>query len=173
MSRVRGEIRPDEPIGKRDGANSVQQDAPSKEPLLNFASFPRWLREGPWTLGAKIYIPALITAVVLAAPTALAMRPSYPGGADAATPHVVLAASVVLYTVLVLAYMVRSIGVWPMITFTMLSWTMLAVRFSCVLCAGWSPALWLVGEALRARILMLATGFYVSTLVPSSSTSTW
>jgi hypothetical protein len=145
--------------GQRDGAAFIgPQPAANKgtgPPLMAFTSFPLWLREGPWKLGATLYIPTLVTFVVLLAPCALDTRPSYPGSPSLeASMRPWPCACALAWTALVLAYMFATTGSWPMISFTMMSWTMLVLRFACILGGAASPALWLIGEALRGPALL-------------------
>lgn len=146
--------------GKRDGASFIgpkPNDESSTKPTIAFSNFPLWLREGPWKLGALIYIPLLLAAIIAFSPAALRVAPRYEASAaDLPAAHVQLAAGTLTWTVFILVYMVITTGAWPMISFTMLSWTTLLVRFACMLCAPWCRTLWLVGEALRGPALLNA-----------------
>lgn len=158
---------------RRDGASYIGGSKPAdggKSPIMNFTNFPLWLREGPWKVGALLYIPLLIALVVALSPVALRAAPSYlPSVAGEPAPRAWLTASAMAWTILVMAYMFATTGSWPMVTFTMLSWTMLTLRFACVLGAPWSRALWLLGEALRGPALLnsvFLAGVWWFALVP-------
>jgi hypothetical protein len=149
--------------GQRDGASLLGPKPPAAKqnehswadapPLMAFSNFPLWLREGPWKPGAMAIVPMLIVGVVVLMATVIDTRPVY-ASAPQSQSETLIAAFGLLWTALILVHMLRTSGVWPMVSFTMLSWLMLAIRFGCFLAAPWSPALWLVAESLRGPALI-------------------
>lgn len=149
--------------GQRDGASFLGSKPETKHaghswadapPLMAFSNFPLWLREGPWKPGTIVIIPTLFIAIGAFMSAALRTRPTYESTTPLSQSDTLVAAFGFLWTVAILAYMLRTSGIWPMVSFTMLSWLMLAIRFGCSLAAPWSPALWLVAESLRGPALI-------------------
>ena len=90
---------------------------------IDFSAIPLWLREGPYTWTAILYLAAVTAAVVVWAPLDeewagwidLASFP--PPAAAPLLPHPALVSLVCgLYMVGVLGWMVSSIGIWPIVS---------------------------------------------------------
>ena len=103
--------------GRRDGASFIgpkpaSEGGGSSGPIMAFANFPLWLREGPWKLGVKVYIPLLIVAIVAAAPIALREAPAWSAStAELPGARTPLCACALGWTLLVLCYMLSLIHI--------------------------------------------------------------
>ena len=103
-----------------------------------FEAFPKHLRVGAWSWVAYLYIVVVLCALVLSPllfqiPTLETLHAGSSGPSDylpssvAAAPRTV-SAILSLYMVAVLMYMVRTVGVWPFASYTMISWSFTTLR---------------------------------------------
>jgi hypothetical protein len=114
-----------------------------------FDAFPLWLRVGPWSPVAHVYIFLLAASLTWVAFYSSLLGP-YPTSLEplffvAGASHNTLSAVAGVYMVGVIIWMFRVIGFWPMASYTMISWTVLAARY--LLRAAGAPEL--LQEALR------------------------
>ena len=86
-------------------------------------------REGPWSPVAYVYIAIILSGLAYAAPSSLATFPSTPA---ATWEHARLASgAMALYMAGVLAYMFKTTGWYPIVSYTMQSWTYVTLRHVC------------------------------------------
>jgi hypothetical protein len=114
-----------------------------------FDAFPLWLRVGPWSPVTYVYISMLASILVWVAFFSTLLE-SYPESLEplfvvtwASQPT--LSAIAGVYMLGVLLWMFNEVGFWPMSSYTMISWTLLAARH--LLRAAGAPSL--VQEILR------------------------
>ena len=123
-----------------------------------FDQFPLYLRQGQWSIVAKVYISVIMIALVCA-PIFLFEPEELPSGSDtpfhslptifSESPRMV-SALLAFYMAGVLGLMFRYVGPWPFTTFTMLSWTLTCSRHA-------GRALGISLELLRFPALVAAT----------------
>jgi len=97
-----------------------------------FDAFPLWLRVGPWSPVTYVYISMLAAALIWVAFFS-SLLDSYPVPLEPlfvvtwASQHT-LSTIVGVYMLGVLLWMFNEVGFWPMSSYTMISWTLLAAR---------------------------------------------
>ena len=108
-----------------------------------FERFPKQLREGPWSPMAYVALLLLSSILVMFAQEAFRTFPldtddeTHPAGRW-------LSAVAFAYMGYILLYMYRNIGLWPLASFTMMSWVLLTLRHFCRV-----VGLRVIGEILR------------------------
>jgi len=106
--------------------------------MVDFSHFPKYLREGPWSpfayvslvlmFGLLVYLPCG-TDLLGAFPTPQPPdRRGLLGAFEMVSPQV-LSGIAGVYMLLVVTWMIYTIGAWPLATYTMTSWNLLALRF--------------------------------------------
>lgn len=154
----------------RDLASIVggKPKARQSSPIMRFSTFPKWLRVGPWTWAARVYITSICVLVIVMAPSAFGGMPlpsalssvvfqsaslSKPQRWDNSVCVSCLAFS---WQASIIAYMLKYTGAWPLVTFTMLSWIIAMARFALIVLGRFSPAAVVVAELLRGPALINA-----------------
>jgi hypothetical protein len=115
--------------------------------------FPIALREGPYHPATKAFLVAAFVGVAATARAAWASRVL--GFVQPARGAQVAAqAAIGVWGLGVLALMRKQFGWWPLISFTMQSWTLLTVRSCLGAASAWSSKAGAVAEALRFPMLV-------------------
>ena len=125
------------------GAASFDEEKSSavRPPRFNFdfSKLPRFLREGPWSPVAYVVIAAYALALAWSLPRVfpggfvaddgIAERAAAGGGPVPATVRGAVEGAGALWCVGVIVWMVKVVGWWPFCTYTMISWTLLTLRY--------------------------------------------
>jgi len=139
---------------------------------MRFDTFPLWLREGPWTWAATIYVPVACALVMALTPWALATVPPIPdtrlsAGMDTTTAWISCAC--IGWAALIVGYMFATVGSWPIVSFTIISWLIMTSRLVGVVLGPYSVGMHMLAEALRGPALFNAVivfGVWWMVLVP-------
>ena len=121
------------------GQGSMASPVPSlgggKAPFaLDFSRIPLWLREGPWSWVAFVYLTAVTVSFAWVLfddewSAWVQLQSFPPPSAPSLLPRPVLVSQLcAVYMLGVLAWMIHWIGVWPIVSYTMISWSLLTAR---------------------------------------------
>ena len=149
------------PIRRRSsGAHLGEKEAPahddSSDPpsgMPDFDIFPEFLRVGPWHLLAKIYLTCFGAGLAWYTGAALESLQGLP----ACTPSPyrfnpqALRGLLLLYCTLVNVHTLRSIGLWPYLSYTMVAYALLNLRLVGSVCGFDS-----FSESIRFPVLVMA-----------------
>ena len=124
-------------IGKSrsSGAAAAPKGAFGGTFTLDFSAFPLWLREGPWSPLAVGYILVFAGSLVFFAMSSPLFEEGFPlAGPPLKVCGVELnprltSCFVCVYMSGVLLWMVHTVGYFPFMSYTMVSWTLLTFRF--------------------------------------------
>lgn len=134
-------------------------------PIGPWSELPEWCHVGKWSHAATATFVSMLTLLCATAPTALsgaqrelmAATVSDQSTEDVNWISVVLRAVGGSYGLLLLVGMLKKVGWWPIVTYTMISWTLLSLR---LLFAGAAPfsvvAAW-ASELVRYIALLQTT----------------
>jgi len=101
--------------------------------LMNFDEFPLYLRKGPWSPVAYAYLLGAIITLLYAPFSGLISSSFYLSEEtvllSAFSTHPRIIAGVCgVYMVGVLLWMFHTVGYWPLVSYTMISWVLLTFR---------------------------------------------
>lgn len=123
--------------GVDDGTESKAKSGPSakKKPkeqfTLDFSGIPLWLREGPYTYTAIIYFAVIIGVIIRVPYEYPHLFDSFPPPAAAMSmlPHgTTISRICAIYMIGVLVWMVKLAGIFPIVSYTMITWTLITLR---------------------------------------------
>ena len=127
----------------------------ARKPAFKFDSFPLWLREGPWKWTFWVYMGSIVCALISSAPSALSMFPSSDRRALTLLEQGAVAACCA-WNMYIIHVMLRDVGWFPMVSFTMISWSILLLRMACLLLAPFARCFAALGEVLHAPAIINA-----------------
>lgn len=104
---------------------------------MDFSMFPLWLREGPWAWSTYIAFFIIFCGLTLEAKASLKTFIADDGGPDMYGIGPRIAGSI--WGIGILVFMVATVGPWPFCSYTMVSWTLVTLRYLTRL-GGWSAA---------------------------------
>mmetsp|Transcript_44373 Transcript_44373/g.140002 ORF Transcript_44373/g.140002 Transcript_44373/m.140002 type:complete len:167 (+) Transcript_44373:134-634(+) len=125
---------------------------------LQFDQFPLWLRKGPWSPAAYAFITLAVGIWFYLAPRAVAMLP--PTQLTSERDRWI-SLGCFLWCMVIIGLLVSRAGVWPMYTFTMWSWALIAIRFLAIFVGENVPIIHFLGEFSHGPALINAVIVFV------------
>mmetsp|Transcript_9456 Transcript_9456/g.22329 ORF Transcript_9456/g.22329 Transcript_9456/m.22329 type:complete len:290 (-) Transcript_9456:116-985(-) len=150
-------LRKEEPKGdgKPQSGNffGLEWDKPgSSSPWPTFDQFPEHLRVGPWSYSAYIFLVAFVGFVAVSASWAYDDLSKLSDAAPASFRIRMLHGAGAIYMTAIIAYTLRTTGLWPFVSYTAISYGLLTLRFTFI-----SLGLLTAAEILRFPVVAMAT----------------
>ena len=118
---------------RQDTARTLRVKEELKEspyrPSLDF--MPEFLRYGPWSPFAWLFLALTITGIVYYYPVARETMNHTIPGQESDSMSVMIRAVIVCYLCFVTGYVYKYTGIWAFYSFTMMSWNLLTARYLC------------------------------------------
>mmetsp|Transcript_55951 Transcript_55951/g.93201 ORF Transcript_55951/g.93201 Transcript_55951/m.93201 type:complete len:276 (-) Transcript_55951:3-830(-) len=125
--------------------------------LAAFQHLPKYLTEGDWSPVSYLFLMVVTAGIIYNTNDALLTIPSFTPTTDIDEGDGWWRFLFFLYGISIIAYMVKSMGIWPMFSFTMMSWSLFTIRyfFSALHhCDFGVPYFFVISEALRFPALV-------------------
>lgn len=158
IDRLHGRVEAPRP-GRKEGETFVA-------PIGPWSELPEWCHVGAWSPAATVFFAVTFALLCVTSPASLgetqrelmaATVSKLAAAADFSWASVVLRAVAGSYGLLLLAGMLKKIGWWPLITYTMISWTLLSLRLLFAAAAPFAVAAAWAAELIRYIALLQTT----------------
>ena len=153
--------------GRVEGPHPAQKPGDKfVAPVGPWSELPEWCHIGAWSPAATVFFTATFALLCVTSPTSLgetqremmaATVAELAAASDFSWTSVVLRAVAGGYGLLLLGGMLKKIGWWPIITYTMISWTLLSLRLLFAAAAPFSTAAAWGAELIRYIALLQTT----------------
>ena len=96
---------------------------------MSFDKFPLWLRKGPWKYSMYFVLLAFVIGLIYTKEEALATYETNEKlFIQNNTDNVFyLRLFIAIWTISLLGFMLKSVGPWPLVSYTMISWSMITI----------------------------------------------
>mmetsp|Transcript_32440 Transcript_32440/g.51990 ORF Transcript_32440/g.51990 Transcript_32440/m.51990 type:complete len:276 (-) Transcript_32440:18-845(-) len=113
--------------------SSAPKTKPKKPVLAGgsgaFEQLPAFLRYGPWSPVAYLFLISAIALILYKANDALSNIPSFNATPANDEGDGWWRFGIFLYGIAIIYYIIKSVGMWPLYSFTMMSWTLFTLRY--------------------------------------------